>query len=199
MEDLTEHPSEHTHTHTHSLIANRFAGLDKPFILCSWPLVNRATKFSYLALVIDADDAAGGLVGRKDKGSEEVVEVHHANEGARLNVVEVSVAVLGDQVDDVELGGHLHGHRKVALRLERKEDVHLLLGVGLVAGGRRAHLDDVQLAAGGGAHREAEKIGRLGVALHLEEGEGGGVALKRLAHLEVLGVELHGAGDAVAL
>ena len=34
----------------------------------------------------------------------------HVDTGASLNIVEVDVAKLGDQVDDVILLTHLHGH-----------------------------------------------------------------------------------------
>ncbi len=51
----------------------------------------------------------------------------------------------------------LHGDREVVLCLGREEDVHRLLGEGGVAGGRAAHLDNVQLAASRPPHSETEQ------------------------------------------
>ena len=45
----------------------------------------------------------------------------------------------------------LHGYREVGLGLRRKEDINRLLLEGLVARGRGAHLDDVELERGGGS------------------------------------------------
>jgi len=93
----------------------------------------------------------------------------------------------------------LHGDGKVVLGLRGEEDVDGLLGEGLVAGGRGADLDDVQLAALHGAHSEAEKGAQLRVALHFELSKGGGVPLDGLTALSLNTVQLHGARHSVLL
>ena len=55
------------------------------------------------------------------------------------------------------------------------------------------------LSSGLASHSEAEQSGLLRVALHLELGEAGGVALDGLGHLPVHGVQLHGADHTVLL
>ena len=151
-----------------------------------------------MALAVDADDARGEVVRRRDEYGVGADAVHeYARAG--VHVVDVYVAVLGDQIEDVVLGGGLHGDGKVVLRLGRKEHVDGLLRVGLIAGRRLADLDHVQLAALGAAHREAEESRRLLVAVDLELGEAGGVALDGLRDLALHRVELHAAGDAVVL
>lgn len=57
----------------------------------------------------------------------------HVDAGPGLDVIHVYVAVFGDQVDDVVLGGHLHGYREVVLGFSGEEHVHRFLGEGLVA------------------------------------------------------------------
>ena len=86
---------------------------------------------------------------KNDVGTDAVRE----DTGGRLDVVEVDVAVLGDEVEDVVLGRRLHGDWKV---VRREGDVDGFLGEGLVAGARLADLDHVQLAARGRAHGKAE-------------------------------------------
>ncbi len=86
---------------------------------------------------------------KNDVGTDAVRE----DTGGRLDVVEVDVAVLGDEVEDVVLGRRLHGERKV---VRREGDVDGFLGEGLVAGARLAGLDHVQLAARARAHGKAE-------------------------------------------
>ena len=63
-------------------------------------------SFSDLPLPVDSDDATGGLVDSCDKDCLSTDAVH-VDAGARLNVVEMDVAKLGDQVDDVILLTHL--------------------------------------------------------------------------------------------
>lgn len=57
----------------------------------------------------------------------------------------MDVAILGDQIDDVILGRHLHCHGEIILRLGWEKDIDLLLLVCLVAGGGCTDLDNVQL------------------------------------------------------
>ena len=135
---------------------------------------------------------------RRDKYSVGAYTIHEET-GARVHVVDVNVAVLGDQVEAVELGRRLHGDGKVVLSLGRKEDLDGLLGVGLVAGGGLTDLDYVQLAALGSAHGKAEQRAGLLVALEPELGEAGRVALDRLRDLALQRVELHAARHAILL
>lgn len=64
----------------------------------------------------------------------------HVDTRARLDVVHVYVSVLGDEVDDVILGRHLHRDREVVLRLRREENIHGFLWERLVARGCLANL-----------------------------------------------------------
>ena len=59
-----------------------------------------------LAPPVDADDAIAGVVLRRHEDGVRTDAVL-VDEGASLDVVEVHVAVLGDQVHDVVLAGHL--------------------------------------------------------------------------------------------
>lgn len=85
------------------------------------------------------DNSAGCLMWRSDEDGIAGDPVH-VDAGASLDVVHVYVAVLGDEVDYVVFGGHLHGHGEVVLCLGREEHVHCLLGEGLVARVRLPHL-----------------------------------------------------------
>ena len=69
----------------------------------------------------------------------------HVYANAAFDVVNVDVAILRDEIDDVKLRAHLHSHRKVILRLWREENVNLLLWERLVACWWLADFDDVQL------------------------------------------------------
>lgn len=57
---------------------------------------------AYLALPVDTNDATGGLVdgGDKDGLSADAV---HVDAGPGLDVVQVDIAELGDEVDDIML------------------------------------------------------------------------------------------------
>lgn len=68
----------------------------------------RTDSTSDLSLPVDTDDATAGIVDSSDKDGLSADAVH-VDAGARLNVVEVDVAKLGDQVDYVILGAHLEG------------------------------------------------------------------------------------------
>ena len=57
----------------------------------------------------------------------------HVDACASLNIIQVDVAILGDQVNHIILRADLHGHREIILCLWWEEDVHCFLGVGLVA------------------------------------------------------------------
>ena len=103
----------------------------------------------HLALAVHAHDAAGRVVRRRheDRLARDSV---HVDELARLEVVQVQVAELGDHVHDVVLVRDLHRDREVLRRLRREVDVAVLLAEGRCAlgTGARTHLDDVQLGAG---------------------------------------------------
>lgn len=58
----------------------------------------------------------------------------HVEADARLEVVQVDEAVLGDEVDDAVLLGHLHGHGEIVRCLSGEEDVDCLLGEHRVRG-----------------------------------------------------------------
>ena len=60
----------------------------------------------YLPLSVDSDDATGSFVDSSDKDGFTANAVH-VDAGAGLNVVQVDVAKLGDQVDDIILLTHL--------------------------------------------------------------------------------------------
>lgn len=64
----------------------------------------------------------------------------HVDARSGLDVIHVYVAVLGDQVDDVILGRHLHCHREIVLRLGGEENVDRFLWEWLISGWRLTHL-----------------------------------------------------------
>ena len=129
---------------------------------------------AHLSLSVDADDAAGALVRRCDEDGVSADPVH-VDAGARLNVVQVNVAVFGDEVNHVVLWSnlerkvsppehhnnsssiqnsrekticfvtHLHRHGEIILRFRREEHVDSFFLIGLVALWRSPDLDDVQL------------------------------------------------------
>ena len=61
----------------------------------------------YLSLPVDSNDATRGFMDSSDKNGL-TTDAVHVDTGASLNVIEVDVAKLGDQVDDVKLLTHLH-------------------------------------------------------------------------------------------
>lgn len=63
--------------------------------------------FIYLSLSVDTNDSTGGLMDSRDKDGLSTDAVH-VDTGASLNVVQVDVAKLGDQVDDIILLTHLY-------------------------------------------------------------------------------------------
>ena len=58
--------------------------------------------YTYLSLSVNSDDARAGFVGGGDENGV-ARDAIHVDASARLEVVQVDVAVLGDQVHDVVL------------------------------------------------------------------------------------------------
>jgi len=85
----------------------------------------------------------------------------HEDTCACLNIVNVDVAVFGDQIEDVVFGGGLHGDGEVVLGLGWERDVDCFLDEGRVAGVGLADFDHVEFATLGCANGETENCGRL--------------------------------------
>ena len=66
---------------------------------------------TYLSLPVDPDDAAGGLVGCGDEDGV-AADAVHVDAHARLQVVQVDVAILGDEVNHIVLRAHLKSNNK---------------------------------------------------------------------------------------
>ena len=66
--------------------------------------------YMYLALSVDSNDSTGHFVNSGDKYRLSADTVH-VDAGPSLQVVQVDVAELCDEVDDVVLGAHLDGGR----------------------------------------------------------------------------------------
>ncbi len=62
--------------------------------------------FTHLALSVDSYNATAGLVHGCHKNGL-ATDAIHVNASASLQVVEMDVAKLGDEVDDIMLGTHL--------------------------------------------------------------------------------------------
>lgn len=75
---------------------------------------------SYLSFPVDADDAGGGLVGRGDEDGL-AADAVHVDAGSRLQVVQVDVAVLGDEEHHVLLGADLWRDHQREEREERMD------------------------------------------------------------------------------
>ena len=60
----------------------------------------------YLAFPVDSDDTTGGIMDSCDKDGL-TADTVHVDASASLDVVEMDVAKLGDQVDDIVLLTHL--------------------------------------------------------------------------------------------
>lgn len=82
--------------------------------LCYDSLHLVTTHPTYLTLSIDSYDATAGVVhsGNEDGLPADTV---HVDASARLQVVQVDVAKLGDEVDYVVLGAHLEGKGRLVL------------------------------------------------------------------------------------
>ena len=66
---------------------------------------------AYLSLPVDTDNSRGGFVWSGDKDGV-AADAVHVDTGPGLYVVEMDVAVLGDQVDHVVLGTNLASKTK---------------------------------------------------------------------------------------
>lgn len=104
----------------------------------------KSIMITCLSLSVDAYYAGGGLVGRCHEYCV-AADAVHVDTGARLQVVQVHVAVFGYHVNDVVFVANLHSHREVVLGLGGEEDVHILLSEWLVTSGRRSNFDNMQL------------------------------------------------------
>lgn len=120
---------------------------------------------------------------------------------------------------------NLHGHRKVCCQFIRIRHIHRLLRIGLIASGRSAYLDHVQLQSSWSeraqqGHRyslilsvffhpylsslvilegEDEEIGRMRISLQLELDEASCMTLNRLRDATLRAVQLHTADHLVVL
>lgn len=65
----------------------------------------------YLSLPVDSDDARGGLMGGSDKNGLPADPVH-VDAGSSLQVVQVDVAILGDEEDHILLGTDLESRKE---------------------------------------------------------------------------------------
>ena len=65
----------------------------------------------YLSFPVDSDDAGGGLVwcGYKDGFPADPV---HVDAGARLQIVQVDVAIFGDEEDHILFGAYLRSQER---------------------------------------------------------------------------------------
>lgn len=61
---------------------------------------------SYLSLPVDPDDACGGLMWSRNKNGLPADAVH-VDAGARLQVIQVNVAVFGNKENHILLGAYL--------------------------------------------------------------------------------------------
>lgn len=80
----------------------------------------------HLALFVDTNDTIRRLVLSSDENGL-AGDTVHVDACARLKVVEVNEAELGDQVRNAMLFGHLHSDGEVVGGLRREVDVHRLL------------------------------------------------------------------------
>lgn len=71
-----------------------------------FPTLFSLHKKAHLAFSVDSYDATASLMDCSDKDGF-TADAVHVDAGTSLNVVEVDVAKLGDQVDDVKLLTHL--------------------------------------------------------------------------------------------
>ena len=156
-------------------------------------LVHRDRK--QLTFPVDAHDAGGRRVRRGDQdglGGESV----HADASPRFNIVQVNVAVLCKQVNDVKLWGGLHCDREIGGGFRREVDVDRLFREGVAA---RLDLNDVKLAYGRRPNTNAEQGRFLCVARDLELSKRRRVAFHWLGNTFVYRVELHLADYPVVL
>ena len=150
-----------------------------------------------LAATIDADDAGGGFVGGRDEDGL-AGDAIHEQARARLQIVEMDEAVLGDEVDEAVSLRDLHGDREVVDGLVGEVDLDGLLGVD-GQGRLVVDLDDVQLRPRGGADGKGEEFGVVGGAFESDGAKGGGVALDRLTDPTLPRIQLHGPGHSALL
>lgn len=68
-------------------------------------MINAGLK-SYLPFPVDTNDAWRGLVWSSDKDGL-ATDAVHVDAGARLQVIQVNVAVFGDQENHIVLGAYL--------------------------------------------------------------------------------------------
>jgi len=162
----------------------------------------------YLALAVDTEETRGGFVvgGDKDGLARNTV---HKDASARLEVVQVQVAVLGDEEDNVVLFGdlqkhyrlkpktpsifffraYLHRHGEVVGKFRGEEDIDSLLGEGRIAF-LVVNLDHVELGAGGTANGKAENLGGRSTALKDKFSKGSSVTLNGLGNVALARIEL---------
>lgn len=98
----------------------------------------------YLSFSIDAYDATCWLMRSSNKDRVGTYSIH-IDTNASLDVIQVNVTVFGYQIYDVIFFRNLHGNRKVILSLRRKEYIHCLFGVRLVASSWLAYFNNVEL------------------------------------------------------
>lgn len=165
--------------------------------------LNKHTKWvtrinAYLSFSVDANNSASRFIRCSDKNGIGTDTIH-VDAGAGLNVIEMNVAILGNKINNVVLGRHLHGYGKVALSFGGKEDINLFLCVGLISSCRRADFDDMQLATSGGSYGKAEQIRQFGISLGFELGKRSRVSFNWLTNFTVDRVQLHCTSDAITL
>lgn len=153
---------------------------------------------AYLSFSVNANNSASRFIRCSDKdriGTDTI----HVDACAGLNVIEMDVAILGNKINNVVFGGHLHGYGKVALRFGRKEDINLFLCVGLISSCRRADFDDMQLATSSGSYGKAEQIRQFCVSLCFKLRKRSRVSFNWLTNFTVNRVQLHCTSYAITL
>ena len=142
-----------------------------------------------LTLTVDTDQASTVRV--RSSGEDGLAgDAVHEDASTGLEVVEVDETILRHEVNDVVLGGHLHGHGEVINCLLREVHLHSLLlesGVRLLV----VDLGNLQLGACLGSNGKGEEmVGKRG-ALNVNVGERSSVTLDKLRNAALLGVKLH--------